>query len=208
MSQFESPTPAVPPQYPGPIPTQASAWPTVIGTILIVIASLGLLFNVCGGVMSTIMPAIMSKVAESSPQANDAVFQAQIAVMQKYMGWSIINALVMLALSVIMLMGGIGIVRRRRSGVTMSRLWAVLRIIWAIPASYVGYVVSMETFKAMEQASADSGQTGMPAGVMGFMQGLGVIGVIIGFVIVCLLPGFILIWFALPKIKAEVATWR
>jgi hypothetical protein len=71
QSEFNAP-PMAPPQYGGEIPAQPSSWPTVIGVLLIVLACIGLLINLCNGVMAAFVPAIMSAAGNGCPSRSVA----------------------------------------------------------------------------------------------------------------------------------------
>lgn len=171
---------------------------------MIVMASLGLLSNVCGGVASALMPQIMGSLPADAN--DDPMMKAQLEIAQRFMPFQLANAAILLALGVLLLIAGINMVRRRRAAAKVSRIWAIARIVWAIPAAVATHYITVESLKIMEQAAADSGQP-MPAGMMGFMQMLGPISAVFNLVLWCALPVFVLIWFSRQKIKDEVATW-
>jgi hypothetical protein len=197
-----------PPMQTGGVPARPTSWPMVIGIILIVVASLGLLSNGCGGVANLFMPAIMSRMQQQSGQS-DPIVQVQMDIIHKYIGWNIANALVMVVLGIILLVGGISMVKRKRSGVSMSVVWAVARIIWAIPASYVGSLVFNDTVEAMRKAAEQNPNAQQPPpGMFGLMQSFGAVGVVIGVVFACAIPVFVLVWLNRPAIKAETAQWQ
>lgn len=198
-------SPPRPPQHPGELPAQQSAWPSVIGIIMIVLGSLGVAMYACGGVFTVLMPALMGAAASSGAQS-DPILAAQTDVTQRYLVWNLVNSIVLLALGIMLLTAGIGLLRRRAWSVGLGRGWAIGRIAWTIPATYMGYRVAIETFAAMEKASQESGQPMPPFfGVM--MQGGSIVGSAVGAIFVCALPVFVLIWFARGRVRSEVATW-
>jgi hypothetical protein len=194
-----------PPQQFGETTAEPSNWPTVLGIIMIVIASLGLLQNACGGVASLFMPSLMSGLAQSA-SPDDPMIAAQVEMSRRFMVWNVINALVMIVLGIVLLSAGIGVFRRRRKGIVWARIWAVCRILWSMPASYLGYRIAVESFKAMEAAAAGSEQP-MPPGFGSMMQTMGAVGVIVGIIFYSAFPLFLLIWFSRAKIRAEAAQW-
>ena len=208
MSQFQEnafqPPAMTPPVHGGDIPSRPKTWPTVIGVIMIIVASLGLLQNVCGGIVGVLMPALIQSMPAEA--ADDPSFKAQIEIGKRFLPFQLANAVVLLALGVLLLMAGIATVKRKRVAVKYSRSWAVARILWAFTAAVATYFIMIETIKTMEQAAADAGQP-MPSGIMTFMQMLGPIGAVINLIFWCALPVFVLIWFARQKIKEDVATW-
>jgi len=195
-----------PPSVAGAMPTMPSTWPTVIGVVMIVLASLGMLAYGCGAVANTIWPLALSKLAQS-PAGQDPAITAQLDMSRRFMAWNVFNAIVSVGLSFMLLMAGVAVVRRRSWCARLSFVWAIVRILWAIPASYVGYRIAIESFQAMEKASADAGRP-MPNGLGTIMHSLGGVGVAIGLVLACALPAFVLIWFSRSKIKNEIAQWR
>jgi hypothetical protein len=195
-----------PPQYPGAVPTQPSTWPTVIGILMIIIGSIGLLIYGCGGAVSTIMPSILSGAA-NSPNANqDPVTVAQLTFYRTYLPWNIGNAVVLIAQGALVLVAGIRLLRRRSSAARFARLWAVARLVWVVPQSVVGYLMSAHMFQALADAGAQSGQP-MPGNMMALMQGFGVIGAVMGAVFYSAFPIFLLIWFSRTSIRGEMAQW-
>lgn len=200
-----SPPSMTPPQYGGDIPTQPSSWPTVLGVLLIVLASLGLMSNVCGGIAAVFMPALMSQMGSTGQ--DDAVIKAQMDMASKYMAFNLANASILIVLGVILLIGGIGLLRRRRSAAGKVKLWAIGRMIWSLPAAYMTYLITADTLKVMQQAAADNNQP-MPAGVTVLFDALGPISAVVNLFMWCAVPVFVLIWFMRRRIKNEVAAWN
>jgi hypothetical protein len=178
----------------------------VLGVIAIIIASLGILSNGCGGVVA---PLVQAQMAKMVPPGSNPILDAQVAIGKKYLWFIIINAATMTGLGVVLLSAGIGMVRRRPWSRVAILTWAWLRTVYALPASYVGYLNAMETMNAMVTAS-NSGAPGtrpLPAGMSAFFQVFGAVGVFVGAAMVCAFPIFALIWFNRGKIKAEIASW-
>ncbi len=205
MTQFES-TMSPPPQQPGEIPAQPSTWPTVLGIISIVLASLGILTNLCGGVAAVFMPAIMGAIGDAAPK-DDPMIKVQVELAHRFMAFNLANAVIVIGLGVILLSAGIGLARRRRTAVGKVKLWAIGRIIWSIPAAYATYVITDESLKMMQQAAADSGKPMPGGGFATFMAAMGPISAAINFAIWCAVPIFMLIWFSRGKIKSETSRW-
>jgi hypothetical protein len=154
--------------------------------------------------MAAFVPAIMSAAGNELP--DDPMLTAQAEIAARYMPFNVANSVILVALGVVLLIGGIKLLRRRRSGVGMTRLWAIGRIVWSLPAAYVTYVMTNETVRLMQQAAADSGQP-MPGGFTTLLQAMGPIGAALSLCMWCVVPVFVLIWFARAKIKNEVAAW-
>lgn len=201
---YSDPT-MTPPSFGGAMPQQQSVWPTAIGVILVIIGCAGLLMYGCGSMFTIFFPMLMDKAAQGGGQVN-AVTKAQFEVIEKYFVWNISNAVVLSLLGVGVLIAGIGILRRRKLGVNLARFWAITRIVWAVPATYFGYLIAVENFDAMKRAAEESGSP-MPAGVATMMELFGPVGAAIGVVFTTAMPVFVLIWFARGRIRKEVQEW-
>lgn len=187
-------------------PTQPSTWPMVCGTIAIVLASLGILSNSCGGVAGPLIQTLMAKIA---PPGSNPMLDAQVVIARKYVWFQITNAAILSVLGIILLCSGIGCVRLRPWARMAALTWACLRICYTVPATYLGYIMAMDMMQIMINAAnaGSAGTRAFPPGMMSIFQILGVLGVILGGALVCALPLFTLIWFNRPKIKSEVASW-
>ena len=207
MSTTDLSPPALmtPPVEPGEIPHPTSAWPKVIGVITIVFGALGILVYGCGGLIGNVIVVALSGAAQSGG-AIDPVNAAQMDVLRQYMPWTILSGLGSLALGVLLLVAGIGLLRRRSWSRKASVVWSILRMTYAIPTGVLGYIVNTAQFEAMEQAAASSSSP-IPSGFFAIMHSLGPAGLGCGLVWGWALPVFLLSWFSRSKIKAEVAQW-
>ena len=203
--QIPPPTPMTPPTDAGAIPPKPSSWPMVVGIIAIILGAGGILAYGCGGLIGNVGMVFVSNWMRSTGVV-DPVQQAQMEVLRDYLAWNIVNSLFSTGLSILLLIAGIGLVRRRSSSMRVSIVWAILRMLWALPASVMGYAVAVAQFDAMERAAAESGDS-LPAGIFGIMQAFGIVGVVLGLLWACAFPIFTLIWFSRRKIKAEIAQW-
>lgn len=196
-----------PPVQAGIVPVRPTTWPMVIGVIAIVIGGIGILSNGCGGLLG---PLIQSQMAGMFPQGSNPMLDIQVTIGKKYLWFQIGNALTLTALGILLIAAGVGIIRRRSWARRSALAWAWLRIVVCIPASYVGYMIAMETMQALANAS-NSGAAGappMPGGFMMLFQVFGAVGVVIGTAMVCACPVFTLIWFNRRTIRVEVAQWK
>ena len=57
----------------------------------------------------------------------------------------------------------------------------------------------------MAKAAADSGTA--VSGFTAFMQGIGIFTIALAMIMSCALPAFLLIWFALDKVRTDIAHW-
>lgn len=205
-----SPVPSTPPVHRGAVPVQPPSWPMVLGVIAIVIGSLGILGHGCAGIVGQLMQPFFVNIARKSAQGNQSIFDAQMQITAKYLPFQIANIVVMTGLSVLLVIGGIGLAKRRAWSRGAFMTWAIIRIAYVVPASYIAYCMTTEMMQKMASAAASGAASGpaMPGGFGVFFQAMGVVGVIAGGIMVCLMPLFALVWFNIPKFKHEMAGWK
>ncbi len=100
-------------------------------------------------------------------------------------------------------------VKRRPRCVPLAMVWAALKILWAVPMSFLGFYVNAAQIQALNEL-AEAGGTG-PGAVPGFtmmMRGAGVMGIIGGLVFAWALPVFLIVWLRVPRVQNEVSRWR
>ncbi len=203
MSATDLPPPALmtPPVEPGEIPHPPSAWPKVIGVITIIFGSLAILQG-CLGAVSTLFLGAFASVA---PQEQEALFQA----MEDLKPWMIIGAVLTLALGILLLVAGIGLVRRRAWSPTACMVWAGIKMMFVVGNTILADMAQQAQFEAMQEMMQQDPNmpAGMPAMMGSFMQVFGVFAIVVGILWGWALPVFLLIWFSRSKIKAEVAGW-
>lgn len=201
--------PMTPPVEQGPLSVTRppTVWPTVLGVIAIVFGAGGTLSNTCGTVANLFMPFILGSMAKVAGPGGSVV-EAQVRMSQHYAMFMVIGSLASLAVAVMLLIGGIGLLKRKARSVRILKIWAIVRLLVAIPLSILGHRIGTEMFVAMEQAAAQSSKGApMPLWFPGFLSSMGALGVVIGFMWAAALPVFMLIWFSRKAIKAEVAGW-
>ena len=188
-----------PPSEMGDLVPERSKWPTVIGVIGILVASFGL-FGGCCGVLS---PFLMN-FSRSMASSGGGMSQEQIDTMmasQPPMLWIIPASLVGMALATLLLIGCIGLARRRAGGVTLCKVWAWIIIPWTLISLVVAAYFQF-------QVPADAQQMGL-----GFQMGVGIqyfflaAGACFALTTGVGFPMFMLIWFARPSVKDDVDAW-
>lgn len=113
---------APPIEAPGSAPVPAeSAWATGLGVVCLVYALLGILVNAVG-------------LAFLAFNAQGAGLPEMVTAVQLGSG------AVAILLGVVLLIGGIVLMRRRRLGATLVRVWVVARILVLLGAAAFGYV--------------------------------------------------------------------
>ena len=189
---FDSPQPRplTPPTTPVSLPpaTRLSRWPTVIAVIAIGWSVLG----ISCGLWGTVDEISRKSSAATQPAASTANWEPMRLV-------SALAYLLGVGLSIILLIVGVGLLRRRPWSARFARLWAVLDLILMV----VGTLVLYDYYKRQFVVSiADSGLS------MGTVEMLFAAIYFFDLLVSFVFPVFVLIWFARRKIKDEVATWQ
>jgi len=110
-------------------------------------------------------------------------------------GWQLASSVIQMGLGILLVVGSLGLHLRRRSGVSLCRLWAWLAVAWAVAdigsaawllSRYTGEVAGLPVF---------SWQTAAALGI--------------GFALVLMLafPVFLLVWLGRPEVRAEYSSW-
>lgn len=187
--------PIAPPTVPGTIRERAATWPTAIGIIAIVLASVSLLLNAFNTLMSMAMESFMpGPIVSGSGGEMDwpAVIGDMMPLQVTISGLKALAAMLLIA-------AGIGVLRRRRWGRTAMVAWG-----WSAIA--VGIVVTILTaamqVRMMDAMTATGGS--MPPGMSRVMA---VASALIVSAFMFPAPIFVLVWFWMPSSRRETARW-
>lgn len=207
MTEHQTPPPAdptpAPPTTPGdmqPLPPPES-WPTVIGVLGIIFGALGVLGAGCGA----IAPAFMGAFEVMAPEGEEGEqFRTQLESSMPYPALQVGTNLIELALSVVLIVGSVQLLRRKSKAASILRGYAVGDLISNVLVMLTGILVSRAQTEAMMSTQTDEAAQA----VGGFMQAFGVGGAIIGFVLTAIWPVFLLVWFGRQKVKESMARWQ
>jgi hypothetical protein len=109
--------------------------------------------------------------------------------------WRLVSSLAHVALGVLLLVGCLGLRRRRRWGISRCRQWAVLAIVW----------IAVEMGWATWWLSRYGGEiAGLPPGTW---QAAAAFGLAVALVILLAFPVFLIIWLARKEVRAEYESW-
>jgi hypothetical protein len=176
---------------PGRLPAVPPSWPTMLGVAGMVWGAMGVAVNFCAGSMPWLIPWWEQLARSARPGAAAAPAS----------GWSrmyllLPNSAVGAALSMFLIVGCLGVLRRMPAGPARLRRWATIALCWLPISMAVGLMCAPDTTFAYgpgtPQAAARFGQA------FGFL-----IGVVCGAVP----PAFVLFWLSRPRVKAEIARW-
>ncbi len=178
---------------------QESAWPKVIGIICIVFGSLGSLGGFCGA-LGSLLQGFIGRVAQNAGQS-----QETLEAMARYTPYTAAANILGLGVAVVLLVGGIGLVKRLRWSRAALLHWSWMKMLVAILVGVLGYLMQQAQFEAMQNDPNFSGQ--MPAMFGSFMRAAGAVGLVLQIVWSWALPIFTLIWFNRRPIREEVSQW-
>jgi hypothetical protein len=174
------------------VPT--TKWPTVLGVIAIILGVLGAL----GAAFTILSYGMLTRLAGAG--GGGAQLQAQIQTqMEQTRGWAMICSAVELGVAVLLVAAGVGLVNRRRWGVSAARAWAIIKMAWVVVRLVVGW-------QSQQMAFQSNPAFGGPNA--GFMRAMQAVGVVVSLVWGWALPVVMLVWLSRSKSKAEVATWK
>lgn len=183
-----------PPRQPGEIggTEDRARWAKIIGIISIVLGAGGCF----GAAWGFVVPKFMGAMAERVPPNQAAAF----ANVQAWGNWIVVNSALSLLIALLLVVAGASLVKRRRTGIRLARVWAVSKMLLAIVGAFVGLAMQQDQFQQMSQQN--SPLPGAP-----FLDVMVFVGVVIGLLWSCTFPVFVLIWFSRGKVKAEYCQW-
>lgn len=178
-----------------PPANQGMGWPTVIGIIAIVFGACGIL----GGILGMLGPAINKVMIEVLPADQAGSFEAQT----KYQWWLAGLSLLATFIALWLLLGGIGVLKKRPAGAGKIKIWAIIKIVFVIVMVGCQVVIQRHMFDQMQAQQA--GQA-LPS-IFNFTDIIVFLSLGFGLLWGLALPVFMLIWFGRRTIKDEVQTW-
>ncbi|MDP1663422.1 MAG: hypothetical protein Q8L55_16040 [Phycisphaerales bacterium] len=180
-------------------------WPRVLGWFSVVIGVLGIIKNACGAVVNLGFGGNMpiGQRAEQKQAIEDALSGMGVIV-----GSLGVLAIVSTGVSVLLLVAGVQLLKRRPGAVRLHRGWALVRLFVGLIEMGLAYVQQSAVMKATIE-SMPTGQGAPPpaqmATCMNVMLGC---GMTIGLLLVLAYPVTVLAVLSRPWAKAEVAKWQ
>lgn len=175
------------------MPETPSKWPTVVGILGIVLASLGFVGGCCALGNPFYMGFFIDMMANSPNAPKEQVELMKASQMPA--AWMIMAGLIGIGMSVLLLVGAINVVRRRAKGVGLCKTWAWINMPWAVISLMVGLAFQMRIPPELQQVSGAWQYIGLAfGGCMTLVFGIGV-------------PIFFLAWFSRQTIRDEIAAW-
>lgn len=178
-----------PPTVAAPYLKPQSSWPTVVGAIGIVYASLGFLGSACGLITIAFLPKITEWMQSMGMPAS--IIEDMEDSMPS-LAWTVIGSILGIAIILMLFIGSIKLLKRYSSGAKLCKLWAWISIPWVLASTAINFSIQTQAAQSTPFASQISAAIGM-----GF-----------GLIFALALPIFMTIWFARGKIRQEVASWN
>ena len=169
-----------------PVPRVEPKWPLVLGIIAVIFGGGGVLIYAWGILSMLLMRDF---------------FQAGAMLPEKFTLLNIASSALNLIPAALLLPAGIGLIRWRRWGVRLTKLWAAVKIPLAVVAAWLSYMLQEAMLSSISQQGP-----GMP----GFSQMRGVmLAFAVGFPLLWgwALPVFMLIFLSRPRVREQVADW-
>ena len=186
-------SPPAPPVQSIQLPEEPAKWPTVFGVVGIIVAAVGLLGGCCGVIAPLVWPYYIRWLEGLEQVPQEQLGAAKAAMLPA--AWMVPASLVGLALSVVLLIGAIRLLRRRSSGIGLCKVWAWINIPWSL----LGYVVNLLLQTRVPQDTQQMGAAWRYVGLA--FGGCWVLVLGVG------LPLFMLYWFTREPVKSEIALW-
>lgn len=166
-------------------------WPTVIGTISIVLGSAAVVMSAFGALTLFLMEKTAPGVAGVTPR---------IVML------TAINAGLGALVALLLLAAGIQTCRRRANGRPLHMSWAVLKIVYAIISALLGHYAQQEQLATLASSPpAGAPNPAIASGMMGTMLWVQLLFTTLWY---SAYPIFILIWFNTRNTKHDCATWK
>lgn len=184
-------------------PEDTSRWPKVIGIFSLIYGFGGMFCGLMGAAWAIFGAAMMAKLM-------DAQFTIPTVVKATTIGLTVFN----LMLGVVLVVGAVSLLRRKRSGVRLHVRWALLRMILIL----VGVVVAIFTApmqidmqKAMEEAGnrklVESGRPPKPLSTDAQVYHKMIISTAIFSGVLSIYPLFIGFYLSRRKIREQISHW-
>ena len=198
----ESAEHAVPPTF-GEVAAEETKWPKVIGVISLIYGFMGLLCNTFNGVWLG--------VADMIPE----MFRGGVELPLIVRIAGIVQAVLTLGVGILMVMGSVNLLRRRRAGPGLLKKWVVLRMVLIVAAVVVMVLTGPAQIQMQRSVQDYTNDKWRDAGMTDrivektddelwrtvIIQGG------IGFGLTAIYPVFLGFWLSRKKITADVEQW-
>lgn len=193
-------TPTPPPVDPAQIPVKGKTWPKTLGIITIIFGSLGFLGALTGPLFIPITKNSMQPFVEQGADA-DAVEQYMADLTS--LSWT--GAGIGTLLGSLLLVGGILLVRRKRTASALLQAWAVLKILGGGYIQFRNLALQKTQMSIMFSGKEFAGEGAEIAGSITSVATT--VGLVFGLLWLAALPVFLIIWFNRARVKEDMEAW-
>lgn len=198
---METATP--PPVHPDQIPGRPVKWPKILGIIALVLGILGILQCALAPISLFFVDTQMELAIDAG--ADEAAIDDYLVQLKSV---SIASSIGLGLVAVILLVGGILLLKRRPSAPLVLQTWAVLKILVGGYFSFRSLSLSRMQMEMMMEQGAGSGGGREMEMIQKITDYAIYGGMILGLLWLAALPVFFLIWFAREPVKQEISTWQ
>ena len=174
----------------GAVVRAPTTWPISFGVISIVLGAMGVLGGVIGAAVILLLPRLMPQGQATLPTISPQV-----------MTYTIASSAVGTLVAVLLIIAGVGLVRRRRWGVGAIRTWAIIKIVLAVVAS--GISLWLQSTMQTTPANGAASNSALPA-VAHVTQ---IISLVLGLAWAMAWPIVCLVWLSRASVRAEHEQW-
>ena len=174
-------------------------WHMPIGTVTIILGVLGVLW---GGIR--IAQAYMGDLG-SPATGEEFDAEALEAVVEKWQPVAVLTGAIYIPVGLILLAGGILLLKRRPLCVPVIRVWAILKLVSIGVNGYFQFLIASDQMAVMFSEGALGSD--LPV-VKSISDATVVVVLVLSIIWMSLLPVFLLYWFARARIRTEIATWK
>jgi hypothetical protein len=190
-----------PPIDPSDLPGPKRSWNRTIGGIALIFGILGLLGALIAPVSLTFTKIMMKTFEEQGADSADVA-----DYIEKLSSLSMMSTIGLAILGIMLAVGGIFLMKTKRLGSPLLKIWAVLKIVFGIFVNYKNYGLTQQQMKiqtsvgGMDPTAAEMTESITNIAVL--------VGMIFGTLWVIALPVFLLIWLNRSKIKTDISAWE
>ncbi len=160
---------------------QSSNIPKIFGIIHIVYAVIGGGMGLIGVISALFLQktGVFSEIEKLDGEGGS--MEGISSYMDELSRWSLIDGVVKIILAILLLFAGIMLLKRKTIGAKLSKLWAILRILFAVPMTYFSTVATMKMQEGLLQADSASG-------IASSVSSFALVGAIVGILMLSIYP--------------------
>jgi len=189
-SPYTSPQAQQQQQPPFPPQQIRSSVPKVFGILHIIYAVFGIIF----GLMAFASKAIVEGI-QLNAGSNDPAVTKIMDALDNVLFYGYIDAAVKIILGIVLLIAGIKLLKYQASGLKLSNMWSISRVIWYVIITAMSYSATKAYQEVIFEANPEAAA---------MMKNFGAAGQILGFLIIAAYPIVSYIVLNKPNVKKDL----